>query len=134
MTYAIVANWDGKNNPTRTNTATTEDEATLIVGKLIKNFPNAFYDNCPTYTETVDGVNQTFNLSEKYWVIDSNKKTITGANSKKTSDEAKELALNTLITLEKSVTPRRIREMTTDAGKKWVEDIEKLIATERAKL
>jgi|TARA_B110000438_G_scaffold223964_1_gene217669 hypothetical protein len=36
--------------------------------------------------------------------------------------------------LEATVTQRRIREMTTDAGKEWVADVEALIATERAKL
>ena len=36
--------------------------------------------------------------------------------------------------LESTVTPRRIREMTTVAGAKWVNDLEKLIAIERAKL
>tara|TARA_B110000495_G_C22822770_1_gene480234 strand:- start:12 stop:251 length:240 start_codon:yes stop_codon:yes gene_type:complete len=36
--------------------------------------------------------------------------------------------------LESTVTPRRIREMTTVAGAKWVDDLEKLIAIERAKL
>ena len=36
--------------------------------------------------------------------------------------------------LESTVTPRRIREMTTVAGAKWVDDVEKLIAIERAKL
>ena len=36
--------------------------------------------------------------------------------------------------LESTVTPRRIREMTTVAGAKWIDDLEKLIAIERAKL
>tara|TARA_R110000796_G_scaffold129005_3_gene244672 strand:- start:18 stop:257 length:240 start_codon:yes stop_codon:yes gene_type:complete len=36
--------------------------------------------------------------------------------------------------LESTVTPRRIREMTTVAGAKWVDDVEKLIVIERAKL
>jgi ribosomal protein S19E (S16A) len=36
--------------------------------------------------------------------------------------------------LEGTVTQRRIREMVTDAGKKWMEDIEAKIATERGKL
>ena len=36
--------------------------------------------------------------------------------------------------LESTVTPRRIREMTTADGAKWVDDDEKLIAIERAKL
>ena len=36
--------------------------------------------------------------------------------------------------LESTVTSRRIREMTTADGAKWVDDVEKLIAIERAKL
>ncbi len=36
--------------------------------------------------------------------------------------------------LEGTVTPRRIREMTTDAGKQWVNNVEELIAIERGKL
>ena len=36
--------------------------------------------------------------------------------------------------LESSVTPRRIREMTTDSGKQWVNNVEELIAIERGKL
>ena len=37
--------------------------------------------------------------------------------------------------LESTVTPRRIRDaLASDAGKKWVDDVEKLIAIERAKL
>ena len=36
--------------------------------------------------------------------------------------------------LESTVTQRRIREMTTVAGAKFVDDVEKLIAIERAKL
>jgi hypothetical protein len=39
-----------------------------------------------------------------------------------------------IVRLESTVTPRRIREMTTVAGAKWVDDLEKLIAIERAKL
>mgnify|MGYP003651212333 CR=1 FL=1 len=36
--------------------------------------------------------------------------------------------------LEKTITQRRIREMTTDAGKQWVNNVEELIAIERGKL
>jgi hypothetical protein len=43
-------------------------------------------------------------------------------------------ALTEIQKLESTVTPRRIREMTTVAGAKWVDDVEKLIAIERAKL
>ena len=43
-------------------------------------------------------------------------------------------ALAEIHRLEGTVSARRIRDMTTDAGKKWVEDVEAKIATERAKL
>ena len=44
------------------------------------------------------------------------------------------VALAKIRQLESTVTPRRIREMTTDDGAKWVDDVEKLIAVERGKL
>ena len=44
------------------------------------------------------------------------------------------LPLDKIAHLESTVTPRRIREMTTVAGAKWVDDVEKLIAIERSKL
>ena len=43
-------------------------------------------------------------------------------------------AIKEIARLESTVTPRRIREMTTVAGAKFVDDVEKLIAIERAKL
>ena len=43
-------------------------------------------------------------------------------------------ALAEIRRLEATVTQRRIRDMTTDAGKQWMEDIEAKIATERGKL
>ena len=43
-------------------------------------------------------------------------------------------ALAEIHRLEGTVSARCIRDMTTDAGKKWVEDVEAKIATERAKL
>ena len=43
-------------------------------------------------------------------------------------------ALTEIQKLEATVTPRRIREMTTVAGAKWVDDLEKLIVIERSKL
>jgi predicted RNA binding protein with dsRBD fold (UPF0201 family) len=47
----------------------------------------------------------------------------------------KEQALRLIEKLESSITPRRIRDaLANDAGKKWVADVEALIATERGKL
>ena len=69
-----------------------------------------------------------------YWVVDEGKKTITHDAKNQTANETKRLILRKIRTLENTVTPRRIREMTTDAGAKWVDDVEKLIAVERGKL
>ena len=44
------------------------------------------------------------------------------------------MTLEEIQRLESTVTPRRIREMTTADGAKWIDDVEKLIAIERAKL
>ena len=49
MAYLIIADWDVNNNPTRTNTKSTEAEAIALVDKLQndmpsgKEAPNAFY-------------------------------------------------------------------------------------------
>ena len=72
--------------------------------------------------------------SMDYWIVDEVAKTITHDSSKQTADEIKELALQKIRELEATVTPRRIREMTTADGAKWVDDVEKLIAVERGKL
>ena len=57
------------------------------------------------------------------------------AEEKDCADGAtKRNALAEIQRLEGTVSARRIRDMTTDAGKKLVEDVEALIATERAKL
>ena len=69
-----------------------------------------------------------------YWVIDEGAKTITHDSSKQNANATKASALRKIEALEVTVTPRRIREMTTDDGAKWVDDVEKLIAIERAKL
>jgi len=67
-----------------------------------------------------------------YWVTDG--ETITHDSSTETADGIKASALHNIRELEATVTPRRIREMTTDDGAKWVDDVEKLIAIERVKL
>ena len=67
-----------------------------------------------------------------YWVIDG--ETITHDSETETADRAKSLALHNIRELEATVTQRRIREMTTADGAKWVDDVEELIAIERAKL
>ena len=72
--------------------------------------------------------------SMNYWVVDEGAKTITHDSSKQTADETKASTLHKIRELEATVTPRRIREMTTADGAKWVDDVEKLIAVERGKL
>lgn len=69
-----------------------------------------------------------------YWVVDEGAKTITHDSASQTDDETRRSILRNIGALEITVTPRRIREMTTADGAKWVDDVEKLIAVERGKL
>ncbi len=79
-------------------------------------------------------------LAQQQSVVD----VVTDAPSQKTVKDAEEKAwadgattrnaLAEIQRLESSVTPRRIREMTTDSGKQWVNNVEELIAIERGKL
>ena len=52
----------------------------------------------------------------------------------KDAETSAEKAMAEIHRLEATVTQRRIRAMTTDAGKKWMEDLEAKIAIERGKL
>ena len=70
--------------------------------------------------------------SMNYWVVDG--ETVTHDSSTETADDIKEVAYRKIQELEVTVTPRRMREITTADGAKWVDDVEKLIAVERAKL
>ena len=72
--------------------------------------------------------------NQEFWVVDKEKKTIIQDTAIESSVTAKRNAMTEIHRLESTVTPRRIREMTTADGAKWVDDIEKLIAIERAKL
>ena len=70
--------------------------------------------------------------SLNYWVVDG--ETVTHDSSTEAADDIKESAYRKIMELEATVTPRRIREMTTADGAKWIDDVEKLMAVERAKL
>ena len=70
--------------------------------------------------------------SLNYWVVDG--ETVTHDSSTETADDIKEVAYRKIQELEVTVTPRRMREITTDDGAKWIDDLEKLIVVERAKL
>ena len=72
--------------------------------------------------------------NQEFWVVDKAKKTITQDTATESSVTAKRNAMTEIQRLESTVTPRRIREMTTADGAKWVDDVEKLIAVERGKL
>lgn len=72
--------------------------------------------------------------NQEFWIVDKAKKTITQDASTENNVTAKRNATAEIGRLESTVTPRRIREMTTADGAKWVDDVEKLIAVERAKL
>ena len=76
--------------------------------------------------KNVDGVNVQFTAEEE-----------TACDAEEAAWAAGETTRNALAEinrLEGTVTPRRIREMTTDAGKDWVDAVEAAIAVERAKL
>ena len=49
-------------------------------------------------------------------------------------ENTKRNAMAEIHRLEATVTQRRIRAMTTDAGKQWMDELEKLISIERNKL
>ena len=72
--------------------------------------------------------------NQEFWVVDKAKKTITQDTSTENSVTAIRNAMAEIQRLESTVTPRRIREMTTADGAKWVDDVEAKIAIERAKL
>ena len=72
--------------------------------------------------------------NQEFWIVDKAKKTITQDTATESSVIAKRNATAEINRLESTVTPRRIREMTTADGAKWVDDVEKLIAVERGKL
>lgn len=70
-----------------------------------------------------------------FWIVDKTKKTITRDTSTENSVIATRKIMAEINRLESTVTPRRMRDaLANDAGKKWVTDVEALIATERGKL
>ena len=108
----------------------------------VENNRIAKYQDFPSKAEADDHVSNYGGFtvdtpasgSMGYWVVDEGAKTITHDSSTETADGIKASALRKIETLEATVTPRRIREMTTEDGAKWVDDVEKLIEVERAKL
>ena len=69
MNYAIIAEWDADNKALQTNIVNEENKANELIKKLKASYPNAFYAPCPTFTEIIDGVKETKNLSVRYWII-----------------------------------------------------------------
>ena len=76
--------------------------------------------------KNVNGVNVPFTAEEETARDAEEQAWVDGATTRNATEE--------IHRLESTVTPRRIREMTTADGAKWVDDVEKLIAIERAKL
>ena len=76
--------------------------------------------------KNIDGVNVQFTAEEETQRDAEEQAWTDGATARDATAE--------IHRLESTVTPRRIREMTTADGAKWVDDVEKLIAIERAKL
>ena len=79
-----------------------------------------------TMTKMVNGVVTDLTAEEEAQKNAEDKIWADGASVRNARDEIERL--------ESTVTPRRIREMTTADGAKWVDDVEKLIAVERGKL
>ncbi len=79
-----------------------------------------------TMTKMVNGVATDLTAEEEAQKNAEDKIWADGASVRNARDEIERL--------ESTVTPRRIREMTTADGAKWVDDVEKLIAVERGKL
>jgi len=77
-------------------------------------------------TKMVNGVATDLTAEEEAQKNAEDKIWADGASVRNARDEIERL--------ESTVTPRRIREMTTADGAKWVDDVEKLIAVERGKL
>ena len=101
----------------------------------------ARYQPCKTeaealaHTEKYGGfVVKDIGGNQDFWIVDKDKKTITQDTATENSVIATRNIMAKITRLESTVTPRRIREMTTADGAKWVDDVEKLIAIERAKL
>jgi hypothetical protein len=116
--YLIISEWDENNHPTSVNQKATLQEAQSIVDRV-----GGFFVETP----------HAYKLS-KYITVDPVNQIIDFDLSKETADKNREKVMRDIQKLESSVTPRRIREMTTDSGKQWVNNVEELIAIERGKL
>ena len=82
--------------------------------------------------EVTEALDSTKKRGETEVVVDGHTVTVT---KKAVARSVVELAQDKIYLLEAAVTPRRIRDsVLTDDGKKWLDDQEKLIAVERAKL
>jgi hypothetical protein len=77
------------------------------------------------------------------YIVDGKRFTMTEAEEAERDKEetiwnngaVKRNAMAVIQRLESTITPRRLRDaLANDAGKKWVADVEALIATERSKL
>ena len=125
MSYTIIASWDADNKVTAEVGADTEEQAqTLLASAKKEGYTNAFY---------VEDVHK-----DKSWsclTVDPINKVLVHNQE----EEAQALVISEVIPeialLEAAVTPRRMRDaVLTDDGKKWLDDQEKRIAVERAKL
>ena len=103
--------------------------------KLAKYQPCESEADAIAHAEKFNGfVVEDIGGNQEFWIVDKDKKTITQDTATENSETTKRNAISAIQKLESSVTPRRIREMTTDSGKQWVNNVEELIAIERGKL
>tara|TARA_B110000438_G_scaffold11450_1_gene11344 strand:+ start:815 stop:1165 length:351 start_codon:yes stop_codon:yes gene_type:complete len=73
--------------------------------------------------------------NQDFWTVDKDKKTITQDTVTENRTNVIRGAVAEIKRLESTITARRLRDaLASDEGKTWVADVEKLIATERARL
>ena len=123
--WLLVASWDEDNKITSLNQTNIKSEAETLLSTIQKaGNSKAFivqteHAHADVAYITVDPVGKTVTFDEE------------GALANATAKQA----LTKIKQLEASLTPRRLRDaLASDEGKTWVADVEKLIATERAKL
>jgi len=122
MTYLVIVDATPDKKIAKMQEYSTKDGADAHVARVVLNYPDAFVVDKPAQYE------------RHHTTVDVTAKTITYNSSAHDAKKIKDNAQNEIRKLEGTVTPRRIREMTTVAGAKWVDDVEKLIAIERSKL
>ena len=118
--FLFVHKWDSNNKITRVNHFDTLDKAKDMAEKI-----GGFAVEDEKFGS----------YGVEFLTVNSDLKTVTYDEDAYNKNTAKEAALLKIFKLEGEITPRRLRDsVLTSDGKTWLEDQEKLIAVERAKL